>query len=318
MKFSLIFNNRRKIMIYKDWLKEWLRLYVKPYVKERTYNKYVKQVDLHIIPLLGDYDMEDLTAAVLQDWSVKLQDSGFSPNTVNSIISRLKDSLKKAVISGVITKEFSGNIIRPKSREKQVDCFNKAEQKKIEQYILAKQKPKLYGFLVCLYTGLRIGELLALTWKDVDLNNGRIIINKSCHDSWINGKYVKIIDTTKTESSERIIPLPKQLLPILKDLKKKSNRDYIIDGKSEYGAQVRSYQKTFERLLNKLNIPHKGFHSLRHTFATRALECGMDIKTLSEILGHKNANITLKRYAHSLYEHKAEMMNKIGRILQEI
>ena len=151
-------------MKYKDWLKEWLRLYIKPYVKERTYDKYVKQVDLHIIPLLGDYDMENLSATVLQDWSVKLQDSGLSPNTVNSIISRLKDSLKKAVISGVITKEFSGNIIRPKSREKQVDCFSKLEQKKIEQYILTKQKPKLYGFLLCLYTGLRIGELLALTW----------------------------------------------------------------------------------------------------------------------------------------------------------
>ena len=305
-------------MKYEFWLKEWLRLYVKPYVKERTYDKYVKQVDLHITPLLGDYNMEDLTATVLQDWLVKLQDSGLSPNTVNSIISRLKDSLKKAVISGVITKEYSGNIIRPKSREKQVDCFSKAEQKKIEQYVQTKQKPKLYGFLLCLYTGLRIGELLALTWKDVDLINGKISVNKSCHDVWANGKYVKVIDTTKTESSERIIPLPKQLLPLIRELKKNSDCNYVIDGKSEYGAQVRSYQKTFDRLLNKLSILHKGFHSLRHTFATRALECGMDIKSLSEILGHKNPNITLKRYAHSLYEHKADMMNKIGRILLEI
>ena len=238
-------------MKYKDWSKEWLRLYIKPYVKERTHQKYVKQVFLHITPLLGDYDMEDLTATVLQDWSVKLQESGLSPNTVNSIISRLKDSLKKAVISGVIMKEFSGNIIRPKSREKQVDCFNKAEQKKIEQYILAKQKPKLYGFLLCLYTGLRIGELLAITWKDIDLNNGRLTVNKSCHDSWVKGNYVKVVDTTKTESSERIIPLPKQIFPILKALKKKSDCDYIIDSKSEYGAQVRSYQKTFDRLLKK-------------------------------------------------------------------
>ena len=305
-------------MNYGKWLKEWLRLYIKPYVKERTYFKYERQIDLHILPFLSGYDIEDLSAMVLQSWSVKLQESGLSPNTINSIISRLKDSLKKAVISGVITKEFSGNIIRPKSREKQVDCFSKAEQKKIEQYILTKQKPKLYGFLLCLYTGLRIGELLALTWKDVDLNNGKVSVSKSCNDSWVNGKYVKVIDTPKTENSYRIIPLPKQLLPILRELKKKSCCDYIINGKSEYGVQVRSYQKTFERLLNKLNIPHKGFHSLRHTFATRALECGMDIKSLSEILGHKNPNITLKRYAHSLYEHKADMMNKIGRILQGI
>ena len=90
-----------------------------------------------------------------------------------------------------------------------------------------------------------------------------------------------------------------------------------MGGRSEYGAQVRSYQKTFELLLKRLRIPHKGFHSLRHTFATRALECGMDVKTLSEILGHKNPTITLKRYAHSMMEHKAEMMNRLGKLLLE-
>ena len=79
---------------------------------------------------------------------------------------------------------------------------------------------------------------------------------------------------------------------------------------------LRSYQKTFERLLKRESIPHKGFHALRHTFATRALECGMDVKMLSEILGHKNATITLNRYAHSLLEHKQEMMNKLGKLLQ--
>jgi integrase len=79
---------------------------------------------------------------------------------------------------------------------------------------------------------------------------------------------------------------------------------------------MRSYQRTFESLLIKLNIPHKGFHALRHTFATRALECGMDVKTLSEILGHKNPTITLNRYVHSLLEHKTEMMNRLGKLLQ--
>lgn len=89
----------------------------------------------------------------------------------------------------------------------------------------------------------------------------------------------------------------------------------MVCGKSSYGAQIRSYQKTFEVALRKLDIPHKGFHSLRHTFATRALECGMDVKTLSEILGHKNPMITLNRYAHSMLEHKRDMMNRIGKLL---
>lgn len=113
----------------------------------------------------------------------------------------------------------------------------------------------------------------------------------------------------------RKIPMPKQLLSKLKELKKKAKCEYVIQGKTKYGAQVRSYQRSFENLLNLINIPHKGIHSLRHTFATRALEVGMDVKTLSEILGHKSPTITLKRYAHSMTEHKAEMMNRVGKIL---
>ena len=173
----------------------------------------------------------------------------------------------------------------------------------------------MFGVVLCLYTGLRIGELLSLTWDDVGLQKGIITVSKSCHDSWENGKYVKVIDTPKTDFSERIIPLPKQLLLRLREYKKSSSGNYVICGERVYGAQVRSYQKSFELLLKRLKLPHKGFHSLRHTFATRALECGIDIKTLSEILGHKNPTITLKRYAHSMLEHKTEMMNRLGKLL---
>ena len=169
--------------------------------------------------------------------------------------------------------------------------------------------------MLCLYTGLRIGELLSLTWDDIDLQKGIITVSKSCHDSWENGEYVKVIDTPKTDFSERIIPLPKQLLSRLREYKKSSSENYVICGERVHGVQVRSYQKSFELLLKRLKLPHKGFHSLRHTFATRALECGMDIKTLSEILGHKNPTITLKRYAHSMLEHKTEMMNRLGKSL---
>ena len=119
----------------------------------------------------------------------------------------------------------------------------------------------------------------------------------------------------KTTHSKRIIPLPKRILAILKEHKKRSKSEYVVsdNGKPIY---LRSYQRTFELLLKKLNIPHKGFHALRHTFATRALECGMDVKTLADILGHKNPQITLNRYVHSLMEHKRMMMNKLDKLLQ--
>lgn len=300
---------------YKQWLSEWLTLYVKPTAKQRTYKKYQQQIELHILPFLGEFKLSQLTATVLQRFTVELSCKGLSTNTVNGIITLIKTSLKRAVQVGVTEKEFSSAIVRPKQREKHVDCFTKDEQRKIERFVIERKKPRLFGIVLTLYTGLRIGELLALTWNDVDLKKGTIAVKKTCRDSWQNGKYIKLIETPKTDCSMRVIPIPKQLLTHMKALKKKSKSDYVIDGKNEYGSGIRSYQNSFDLLLKRLKLPHKGFHSLRHTFATRALECGMDIKTLSEILGHKNPTITLKRYAHSMLEHKTEMMNKIGKLL---
>ena len=184
------------------------------------------------------------------------------------------------------------------------------EQVKIENAVLASDKPKLLGVVVCLYTGLRIGELLALRKNDYDPATKTFSIAHSCHD----GKTGRITDTPKTPASSRVIPVPKQLLPIV-SLLKKGDSDYLI---TENGnpVSVRSYQRSFELLLRKLKISHRGFHALRHTFATRALECGMDVKTLSEILGHQNPSVTLKRYTHSLMEHKKEMMNRLGKSLK--
>lgn len=308
-------------MKYKDWLNEWLNHYVKTSNKQRTYERYRQTANVHIIPTLGEYELNELHPTILQRFIAglltngnKRTGKGLSPNFVKSVISVLQNSLKTAHILGLTSEYTADKIKRPKIVEKQVECFTVAEQKKIEQYVLESKKSKLKGIIVCLYTGLRIGELLALTWDDIDFQKGRLAVTKTCHDGNVNGKHCIIVDTPKTETSRRYIPLSKPLLAVLKDLKKESKSDYVVSDKGD-SVFVRSYQRTFELLLIRLAIPHKGFHALRHTFATRALECGMDVKTLSEILGHKNATITLNRYAHSLWEHKAEMMNKLGKLL---
>ncbi len=301
-------------MKYKEWLNEWLEIYVKPTKKFQTYKKYRAIANNHILKSLGEKDMEELSAGILQQFVTELFNRNLSTNTINGIFSVLKLSIKIAKNHEKVEKIHTNSIILPKTHEKQVKCFSKIEQQKIEEHIFDSPKTKLFGIVLCLYSGLRIGELLSLKWTDIDFAKECFYISKTCYDCWQNGKYVKIIDSPKTENSIRIIPIFKKLLPRLKEIRKKSKSDYVVEGKCNQGVSIRSYQYTFERLLKKLNIEHRGFHSLRHTFATRALEVGMDIKTLSDILGHSNPMITLKRYAHSLLEHKREMINRLSKI----
>lgn len=308
-------------MKYIEWLNIWLNNYIKHSAKERTYIRYGQLIRTHIAPKIGDMGVNDLTPIVLQSFVTELLNSGndktgkgLSANTVNAIISVMQNSLRTAHMLGY-AKEYTANMIkRPKLKERKIECFTLAEQKKIETYVLNSGKDKLFGIVLCLYTGLRIGELLALTWDDIDFGKGLLFVSKTCHDGNDGINHIRIIDSPKTIHSRRVIPLPKQILSLLKGVKKRSKCEYII-ADSDKPVFVRSYQRTFELLLKKLNIPHKGFHSLRHTFATRAMECGMDVKTLSELLGHKNATITLNRYAHSLLEHKVDMMNRLGKLL---
>lgn len=300
-------------MKYKIWLNEWLSTCVKPFTKERTYEKYERAVRLNISPMIGEYELETLSGSVLQRYVAELT-AKYAANTVNGIITILQSSLKQAVKMGEAQTQHTDCIMRPKIQENKIECFTIAEQRKIERYIIKSGRVKLIGVLICLYTGIRIGELLALTWEDFDFKKEILYVDKSCHDGWSEG-YHKIIEKPKTANSQRIIPISKALMPYIKMLKSRSAGEYILECEGK-AMSVRAYQRTFELLLKKLKIPHRGFHALRHTFATRALECGMDVKTLSEILGHRNPTITLTRYAHSLMEHKCAMMNKLGKNLQ--
>lgn len=301
---------------YADCLVQWLDIYVRPTVKQRTFEHYRDIVLKKIVPRLGDYPLEALSPTVLQAFAAELCER-YAVNTVLGIISVLKNSLKTAHRTGVIDREYSCSIKMPKACEKEISCFSVGEQKKIEQAVLKSKKDRLFGIVLCLYTGLRVGELMALKWEDIDFQRGVLSVNKTCRDFWKNGRYIRRLDTPKTLSSKRMIPIPKQLVPRLRAVKTRSRSAFVISGKDGKDVSFRSYQKSFERLLRRENIPHKGFHALRHTFATRAIECGMDVKTLSEILGHKNAAITLNRYAHSLLEHKQDMMNRLGKLLQQ-
>ncbi len=310
-------------MKYQEWLESWLKNYIRPTAKPRTFIRYSEIVRQHLIPEIGGYELDELSALTLQRYITRLLSSGnlknekgLSTSAVNSIITVIQGSLKTAHDLKLSSDYFGDRLKRPKAEERKIDCFTKTEQRALEQAALSDKRPKMFGIVLCLYTGLRIGELLALEWQDIDLSTGMLTVSRSCYDCvGEDGRFCRSTGTPKTASSKRAIPLPKELTAVLKRQKKNSTSSYVIVDKNGCPVSVRSYQRSFELLLKKKNIKKKNFHALRHTFATRALECGMDVKTLSELLGHKNSAVTLNRYVHSNLDHKKEMMNKLGKLL---
>ncbi len=304
-------------MYFYQWLDNWLDNFIKPTCKASTYELYKRLTASKIAPDLGGRELGDLSASVLQEFTAKLSKT-YSPNTVHNVLSIVKSSLRCAEAEGIADARPASRIRLPRATEKQVSCFTGLEQTRLEWYAGAKGDVKHFGITLSLYTGLRIGELLALKWSDVDFAAGCISVNRTCRDSWENGNYVKLFSTPKTASSVRVIPVPRKLLADLKKFSKKGRSVFVISGADGEDVSVRSYQRTFELLLRRAGIKQRGFHALRHTFATRAAELGMDVKTLSEIMGHTNPTLTLKRYTHSLSAHKAEMMDKLGKAFYRI
>ena len=176
-------------MKYIDWLIRWLEYYIRPSVKVRTYERYKLIIELHIKDKIGSMELNDLSPLVLQSFITELLQSGnkrtgkgLSANSVNAVISVIQNSLKTAHYLGLTAEYAADKLKRPKLKEKPVECFTLAEQKQIEQAVLSGRKDKLYGILLCLYSGLRIGELIALQWSDIDFVKGILTVSKSCHD----------------------------------------------------------------------------------------------------------------------------------------
>lgn len=297
-------------MEYKEWIAVWLENYVKISVKPRTYEKYKSICESKIIPQLGNIRLNDLTPQLLQKHIAALS-ACLAPSTVNVAVTVIQLSLKAAVRQGLLLSSPATSVQRPKAAQNRVKCFSSQEQSKIESYILSRKKPYLCGILISLYTGLRIGELLALEWGDIDLKRGLLSVNKTCYyGKTAQGEYARIVGEPKTGSGMRIIPLPAQIVMLMKQMKKSALSIYVIEWHGK-PVKMRSYQALFHSILRQIGLPVRGFHTLRHTFATRAIECGMDVRTLADILGHKDPKITLQIYAHSLMGHKCAMMNKL-------
>lgn len=213
--------------------------------------------------------------------------------------------------------DIAGNMVLPKQQRTDRDILTLREQRKLETYLWEhRQKPRCAGILLCLYTGLRLGEICGLQWRDIDRKRHILYINRTlqrvAETRGDHEKKTKLISgEPKSGASVRAIPLPRTFWMLLREMSgEMRDEDYFLSGNAE-PIEPRNYQYFFKKTLADCELRYVNFHTLRHTFATRCVEAGMDIKTLSEILGHTNTNITLSYYVHSSMQSKRKQMNRL-------
>lgn len=303
-------------MIFNDWSNKWLNIYQINNLKAKTFCLYQDIIDLHLNPYFGKIDLANINNELVQKY-ILVKKENLSNVTINLHITLLKTIMNQALENEIIEVNKIYKTKKLKVNSKEVRAFSINDQKKIENYCLnSKEYYYSVGILLCLYTGLRIGELVALTWDDVNFKTKELYINKTITRIRKNKEWIDMIIEPKTKKSIRKIPLGNEIIILLKELKKKKISKYIVSNKTGDRALIRTYQYFFTRIQKILNIKEVlNFHALRHTFATRAIESGMDIKTLSEILGHSNTSITINRYVHSLDETKKKAMNKLSKMI---
>ena len=285
------------------------------FVKKSTFAAYSLIVETHLQPAFGNLTV--VTEKDVQDFVLQKLNGGLSQKTIKDMLIVLRMILKFGAKKNYCV-YAPIDVIFPTDRERQeLEVLSIANQKKIMRFVEDNFTFRNLGIFICLSTGIRIGEICALTWDDIDTDNGVIHIRKTIQRIYVKENGIKktelLIDTPKTATSMRDIPMIKDLYEILKPLKKVVNNDYFVLTNEATPTEPRTYRNYYKKLLDKLGIPPIKFHGLRHSFATRCIESKCDYKTVSVILGHSNISTTLNLYVHPNYEQKKKCIDKMFR-----
>ncbi len=285
------------------------------FVKKSTFAAYSLIVETHLQPAFGN--LTAVTEKDVQDFVLQKLNGGLSQKTIKDMLIVLRMILKFGAKKNYCV-YAPIDVIFPTDRERQeLEVLSITNQKKIMRFVEDNFTFRNLGIFICLSTGIRIGEICALTWDDIDTENGVIHIRKTIQRIYVKENGIKktelLIDTPKTATSMRDIPMIKDLYEILKPLKKVVNNDYFVLTNEATPTEPRTYRNYYKKLLDKLGIPPIKFHGLRHSFATRCIESKCDYKTVSVILGHSNISTTLNLYVHPNYEQKKKCIDKMFR-----
>ena len=285
----------------------------KPYIKQSTYFRYLSVVEKHINSHFDNIRLTSVTDQMTQGFSAKLM-YALKPKTVRDILTVWGQVLDYAAECGMCNNP-PVRIKMPKASASATKIFSIAEQRKLTAFLTNDADLQKLGVLICLNTGMRLGEICALKWKDIDIINCVIKVRRTIQRIGNgSGETRFLIDTPKTLKSIRDIPIPCFIMRRLLENKCDDRDAYFLTGSSIF-IQPRTYQNRLKSYIRDCGLSDEyHFHTLRHTFASRAIELGFDPKTLSEILGHANVNITLNRYVHTSIELKRRNMELLQTI----
>lgn len=306
---------------YGEVLDAWLQS-TRINIKESTYARYFRLIETHIRLALGKYPVCKISTQLLEGFIRDQLDSGrldgkggLSPKMVTDILTIIKSSMEYARYNGFdIICDLRRLTI--KKKEKEMRVLTQAEQSALVNVLLADTDRYKFGVLLSLYTGIRIGELCALRWEDISITAATLKVRKTMQriqDTSVGAttKTKVIITEPKSQCSARDIPLPQFIVDTAQKLVDHP-KAFVLSGDKNKYVEPRTMQNHFKAYVKESKIEDANYHALRHTFATRCIEVGFEIKTLSEILGHANVNITLNRYVHSSFDLKCANMNKLS------
>lgn len=308
--------------VFSNIASEWFES-IKLHTKTSTQNKYHNMLTNYILPEYGNQPFSTITYEFIEAHCKFLLESGgkkgngLSPKTVSDVLAIIRNISKFAIRKGIYVAN-DANAVQIRQDIKPMRVLNKAEQSQLCEYILKKPEACSIGILVCMFTGLRIGEICALRWEDISFSDQSIYIHHTLQRIQMHrghgAKTEVVVTTPKSSCSIRKIPLPDEILEILV-LNKKASSGYVLTNDEYKFIEPRTMQNKFKKILKAVGIENANFHALRHTFATRCVELGFDVKNLSEILGHATVNITMNRYVHPTYEMKKKNMQKLSGLL---
>jgi len=300
-----------KCLLFKDWIATWLEQRRKR-LKESTYFLYQTQIRTHFQRFFGGCTVREITERRVQEMADQLAREGKARGTIRNIVSLVTSSLKAAQNLGY-AKRWSFEIMIPqKYTKKSLEIMSWEDQERISRILASGNDHRILGIVICLNTGLRIGELCALQWMDLDLNREVLTVTKTLQRIQEEGKSRVVIGPPKSKSSFREIPLSSHLLDLLRRFDTSREEFYVLTNGPK-PTEPRVYRKWFERFLERHHLQKIHFHGLRHTFATRCVENRAEYKTLSNILGHAQTGTTLDLYVHPQMEQKRLCVELIAR-----